>query len=200
MSLSDIKSEQKWALNNSLKSWTLYNLNQEEMSLLISSMSENEIRLARVCREGEKEWASLSRDKNAEFFKVTPAFKNSQGYPNVEIRAESVTDTAYFVIKPKKVVQPRLHQRYEITVPCTVVGANDREFVTETLDLSEGGLYFKDLIPSWVAGYFLVIVNSQFQLMCSLVEDQKEKRRVQIVSEDSDFHYCQFKDWIRSLD
>ena len=70
------------------------------------------------------------------------------------------------------------------------------------MDLSEGGLYFKDTLPDWVAGYFLVGVQSPttiYQLMCSVVEDQKERRRVQIVSEEQDAHYLAYKEWLLTM-
>ena len=164
-------------------------------------MSPSELKLIKVCPKNEKIWESLDRTKHSQFFKSeeTKLFLNANHYPPVDIRSDSVSETGYFVIKPNKVVQPRLHKRHEIAVNCVLVGANDQEFVTETMDLSEGGLFFKDTIPSWVAGYFLVTVKSQFQLMCSLVEDQKEKKRVQIVSEESDFNFIQYKNWLSQL-
>lgn len=194
-------SETTWALHNALKSWTLYNLSEAQISMLILTLSPSELKLIKICPKNEKSWESLDRTKHAQFFKAEEAnnFLNANYYPPVDIRSDSVSETGYFVIKPSKVVHPRLHKRYEMSVKCVLVGANDQEFNTETIDLSEGGLFFKDTIPSWVAGYFLVIVKSQFQLMCSLVEDQKEKKRVQIVSEESDFNFIQYKNWLSQL-
>lgn len=191
-----------WAIHNSLKSWTFYNLTLQEVRLLVLVLSENEMRLVRICQPGDSQWSGLSREAFPQFFQpeTITTYKNSAHYPELSLSSESVADTSYFVIRPTKVVHPRLHKRYEIQIPCVLIGAQEREFVTETVDLSEGGLYLKDVIPSWVAGYFLVVVNGQHQLMCSLVEDQKEKRRVQIVSEDSDYHYTQYKEWIKTFE
>lgn len=165
-------------------------------------LSENEMRLVRVCQPGESQWVSLSREAFPQFFNPENmvSYKNAEQYPEIEMRSESVADTSYFIIRPAKVVHPRLHKRFEIKTDCVLIGSQEKEFVTETVDLSEGGLYLRDVIPAWVAGYFLVIVNGQYQLMCSLVEDQKEKRRVQIVSEESDYHYTQYKEWIKTFE
>jgi hypothetical protein len=43
------------------------------------------------------------------------------------------------------------------------------------------------------------VVNDQFQLLCSIVEDQKEKNRVQIVADDNDPQYEMYKEWLRTL-
>ena len=188
-----------WALHNSLKSWTLYNLSEAELRLLLLGFSENELKLAKICKRGDGDWQRV--DKTAHGALLTrqglETYFRAEGYPSANMKAESVIDTEYFVIKPNRVMQPRLHKRYEVIVPCTLVG--NKEFQTETVDLSEGGLYFRDVIPSWIAGYFLVVVNSRYQLMCSLVEDQKEKKRVQIVSEDSDPHFMHYKEWLKTL-
>lgn len=193
--------ESTWALHNALKSWTLYNLSATQISILILPMTPSELKLAHVCSKNGKNWETLDRSKYPQFFKseVTKNLLDANYYPPVDIRSDSVSEAGYFVIKPNKVVQPRLHKRYEVSVNCVLVGVNNQEFSTETIDLSEGGLYFKDIIPTWVAGYFLVTVKSQFQLMCSLVEDQKEKKRVQIVSEESDFNFIQYKNWLKQL-
>ena len=37
------------------------------------------------------------------------------------------------------------------------------------------------------------------RLMCSLVEDQKEKKRVQIVSEEQDPQFLIYKEWLLTL-
>jgi hypothetical protein len=197
--LSSIKPS--WALHNSLKGWTLYSLTDSDVMVILLTMSENEIKLARISRSGSQEWASLNKNAYANFFseEFRKSHEISEDFPVLDARNDVANDTAYFIIKPAKVVHPRLHERHEVVANCTLVGSNNKTFTTETIDLSEGGLYFKEVIPSWVAGYFLVIVNEKYQLMCSLVEDQKEKKRVQIVSEESDAHFMKYKDWINGL-
>lgn len=190
-----------WALHNPLKSWTLYNLNDSEVHLLLKSLSDSDLRLVKICRKNEDKWQPLDKEVHADLLKKLDLdpHNSSTDYPVIEARNDSMSDTGYFIIKPNKVLQPRLHQRREVAVPCVLLGSNNKEFATTSIDLSEGGLYFKDVVPSWIAGYFLVIVKSKYQLMCSLVEDQKEKKRVQIVSEESDFHFIQYKNWLSTF-
>lgn len=194
-------SARNWALNNFLRSWSLYNLTEQEMRFLLQTLSEAELRLARICQKNEKTWHSIDKkNRHAFLFEHIEAdYNNSEGYPNEnDIRQDSITEADYFVIRPSKILRQRLHKRFDVSRPCRILNSN-QEFVTETKDVSEGGLSFRDLIPNWVAGYFLVVIDNKFQLMCSLVEDQKEKKRVQIVSEESDINYSLYKKWLSSL-
>ena len=190
-----------WALHNTLKGWTLYDLTVEHVQLLVCSMSVNEVRLAKVCQKNCKTWSSLTEAKYPDFFIKRSV--NSSEYPEIEFNERgtetSFTDTEYFVISPKKPLQlPRLHVRYDIAVKCSIHSSRN-SFSTETIDISEGGLHFKELLPDWIAGYFIVSLftpKAVYQLMCSLVEDQKEKKRVQVVSEESDPQYMLYKEWL----
>lgn len=185
-----------WALHNALKGWTLYDLNIREIQLLIKSMSMNEMKLARISQKGDSVWASFDEKTRPEFFEKL--ISSSEQYPSIDHIMQAGVDTEYFAVQPIKVKFPRLHTRYEIRTACFVYSTT-RQFHTTSVDLSEGGLHFKDIIPDWIAGYFIVGVHSPegiIQLMCSLVEDQKEKRRVQIVSEESDPQYLVYKDWL----
>ncbi|MBC7743260.1 MAG: PilZ domain-containing protein [Bdellovibrionaceae bacterium] len=187
----------RWALHNALKGWTLYDLDDREVQLVIKTMSINEAKLTHICQSGAAQWAKLTEAAYPQFFKKLVL--DSTNYPGIDTQlTSSGIDTEYFVVRPKKVMFPRLHKRYEIEVPCFIFSTT-RQFHSTTSDLSEGGLFFKDLIPEWVAGYFIVGVHSPdgiIQLMCSLVEDQKEKKRVQIVSEESDPQFIVYKDWL----
>ena len=189
--------ELNWALHNSLKGWTLYDLTEREVQILLKSMSINESKLTQICQVGDSSWHKLNESSYPQFFAKLNF--NAKSYPEIDIQqTTSGIDTEYFVVRPKKVMFPRLHKRYDLQVPCFIFSTT-RQFHSTTLDLSEGGLYFKDLIPDWVAGYFIVGVHSPegiIQLMCSLVEDQKEKKRVQIVSEESDPQFVMYKDWL----
>lgn len=193
-----------WALHNTLKGWTLYDLTSSEVQLLVSVMSVNEIRLAKVCQKGSSNWNALTETDYPEFFEKRT--QSAAGYPeheneSSEKSSENQTDTEYFANSPQRKVLPRLHARYDIAVTCSMHSSKD-SFVTETIDISEGGLHFKDLLPDWIAGYFIVSVKTTagvFQLMCSLVEDQKEKKRVQVVSEESDPQYLLYKEWLLTL-
>lgn len=194
------RSKNMWALHNSLKGWTLYSLTDREVQLLINSMTANEVRLVKVSKKNSPQWQQLSRDAFPELY--APVGKYEDGYPplSAEAPAEN-TDTDYFVIKTKKVMYPRLHERIEKAFPATILGQN-QNFETTTIDLSEGGIQFTDIIPSWVSGYFIVRITdggNHYSVMCSLVEDQKEKKRVQVMSEESDPQFIRYKEWLNSL-
>ena len=185
-----------WAIHNALKGWTLYDLSEREVQLLIQSMSSNEIRLSRVSKAGSENWQALNNQLFPQLF--SGAVGDSKKFPLVDAASNASVDTDYFVIRPKKIMFPRLHKRYELSVPCTIFSTS-KQFDSTTLDLSEGGIFFKETIPDWVAGYFIVSLQSPqgpIQLMCSLVEDQKDKKRVQIVSEESDPQFLLYKDWL----
>lgn len=191
-----------WALHNSLKGWTLYNLSQVELSLLLSTLTANELKLARLAQKGQ-EWSQFEPSKYPELMTESQLkrFKSSEGFLCLDSGKRNqpvAADTEFFIVKPPKVIYERQHKRYEVQVPCEV-SAGAKEFKTTSRDISEGGLFFKDLIPDWIAGYFIVKVNNQFELMCSIVEDQKEKCRVQIVSEDRDSQFTKFREWLSTL-
>lgn len=189
-----------WALHNSLKGWTLYSLTDREVQLLINTLSSNEIKLVKVSQQGGKEWHKISREEFPELY--APVGKFEEGYPALNSDASvETTDTGYFVVKTKKVMHPRLHDRIEKQFKATVLGQTNN-FDTTTIDLSEGGIQFNDIIPGWVSGYFIVRINDGdqvYQVMCSLVEDQKEKKRVQVMSEESDPQFLKFRNWLDSL-
>ena len=184
----------RWALHNPLKGWTLYDLTQEEAQVLVNSLSPNEIRLCRVCDLREKKWESLDPQKYGILFSSKGKIQGL--FPAMDqLEKTSSEDLEYFIVKPQKRVVPRLHQRLEVELPVTIEN-HSQTFQSKTIDISEGGLCLKDLIPDWVSGYFIakVFFNSKVcQLMCSLVEDQKIRQRIQIVSEDSDSHFMEFK-------
>ena len=189
-----------WAVHNSLKGWTLYSLTDREVQLMINTLSSNEIKLVKVCRQFEKEWHKVSREDFPELY--APVGKFEEGYPALGADAPSEsTDTDYFVVKTKKVLHPRLHDRIEKQFNVTVLGQN-QNFETTTIDLSEGGIHFNDVIPAWVSGYFIVRLHDGehvFSVMCSLVEDQKEKKRVQVMSEESDPQFLRYRGWLDRL-
>ncbi len=188
-----------WAIHNSLKGWTIYDLTVREMQLIVKTMSVNEVRLTQVCQREDSNWNILNDKDFPELFKFEAT--DSQLFPHLDSKAKEIGDTEYFVVRPKKTIHPRLHQRYETAITCMIFSTT-RQFTTQTVDLSEGGLYFVDTIPDWVTGYFMVGVlapETIYQLMCSMVEDQKERKRVQIVSEENDLHYVAYKDWLLTL-
>lgn len=191
-----------WAAHNTLKGWTLYNLSEQDLRLILLSLSDAELRLTKICQKNDTHWVSVDRTTHARFFAGKDGynkFVDQVGFPEFVTDLDAVIDTGYFIIKPNRIQHPRLHVRHDVKVTCVLIGSNNKQFHTESVDLSEGGLHFKDAIPSWISGYFLVVIKSNYQLMCSLVEDQKEKKRVQIVSEESDFNYIQYKNWLTTF-
>lgn len=190
-----------WAMHNSLKGWTLYSLTEREVQLLINTMSSNEVKLVKICKQHGAQWEKLSREQFPELY--APVGKFEDGYPALGLEAtdSGSQDADYFVVKAKKVMHPRLHERIEKQFEATILGQT-QNFATTTIDLSEGGIQFNDIIPAWVSGYFIVRVADQdthYSVMCSLVEDQKEKKRVQVMSEESDPQYMRYKQWLDRL-
>lgn len=190
-----------WAIHNSVKGWTLYNLSLREVQLLVNTLSVNEVKLTKVSSLTKNEWEIISREKHPDFF--SDAGKLNSGFIDYKMSDQAGDiQTDFFVIKPKRVQQPRLHIRYEIEVKASIEGQS-KSFESLTVDISEGGVHFKDTIPDWVSGYFIVRLfdkSTYYEVICSLVEDQKVKKRVQIVSEESDAHFLKYKEWINQLD
>lgn len=191
-----------WAIYNSFKGWALYGLNEREVQLLVNSLAKNEFKFISICHLTEKKWEPLDQLKQPQFFSETGKNKNHFPEPIINsVSSESVSDAEYFIVKPKKVILPRLHERIDIEIDVTIEGYHQK-FVSKTVDLSEGGIYFKETIPDWVSGYFIVLVNHRgqsHQIMCSLVEDQKIKHRVQVMSEETDSHYVSYKIFLDQL-
>lgn len=189
-----------WALHNALKGWTLYGLNEREVQLIINSLSATELKLLSVCHLTEKAWIPFDLQKHATFISETAKNKNHFPEPS-NLGSANDADPSYFVVKPKKAILPRLHQRIDIEIDASIEG-QVKKFDSQTVDLSEGGIYFKDVIPDWVSGYFIVSINynnKSYQIMCALVEDQKIKHRVQVMSEESDVHYMNYKTLLDQL-
>ncbi|MFN3697937.1 MAG: hypothetical protein ACK4VO_10900 [Pseudobdellovibrio sp.] len=187
-------------MHNSLKGWTLYNLSDREVQLVIKTLTKNETRLIQVCHQSTLNWEPLDEHRHKGLFVEVGQNHGVFPEPKEALIADD-TDTDYFVIRPKKVFLPRLHDRIEKKFPAIVLGQS-QNFETETADLSAGGVQFKDLLPKWVSGYFLIKIHDgaeTFMLMCSLVEDQIENKRVQIVSEESDLNYVKYKNWLERI-
>lgn len=189
-----------WAVHNSIKSWTLYNLSLREVQLLLNTMSANEIKLTKAIHQGGSEWLFITKEQFPDFF--TNTGKVNTGFVDFKVtEALTESNTDFFIIQPKRPHLARLHERIEIQVKVIIEGQR-KSFESTTVDISEGGICFKEAIPEWVSGYFIVRIftlTSSHQVICSLVEDQKIKQRVQIVSEDNDTHFLKYKEWLSSL-
>ena len=189
-----------WALSNALKFWTLYDLTESEVKLLLLTFSDNELKLTKICRKGESSWDSVLNSQSSQSF-LNPSnrlkYNNQAGYPGHVATGDASVDTD--ILKTEKIQHAREHNRYESQIFCKILGSHNKSFSARTVDLSEGGFQFDEVIPDWVAGYFLVAVDERFELMCSVVEDQKERKRVQVAAEESDPQYVAYKKWLLSL-
>lgn len=189
-----------WAFHNPLKGWTLYDLTLEQAQVLINSLTPNEKRLLKVNELSQQKWVTFSSETHQVLIsnrgQVSPHFSSPGDTENTP-----TSDTDFFIVKTKKVIYPRLHERFNVQVNAAIE-LGQKQFKTTTVDISEGGLYFKDILPDWISGYFIVTLTyneRNYQVMCSMVEDQKLRHRVQIVSEESDSHYLRFKSFLESL-
>jgi rubrerythrin len=190
-----------WAIHNALRNWTLYGLSEREVQLIMNTLSANELKLISLCNSRDMIWHPLDSSQNQSF--MSAEGKDKRDFPEPIPRVEQILDAQYFVIRPKKVILPRLHDRIEIELDVMIEGlSRSQHFKSQTIDLSEGGIHFKDLITDWVSGYFIVIISHQeqsYQIMCALVEDQKIKHRVQVMSEENDSHYVRYKNFLDEL-
>ena len=189
-----------WALHNPLKGWTLYDLQLEEVQAVINTLTPNEARLLKVSQKGQQTWEAFNQTTHA--LLLSNKKLSGEGYASLDqIEKSSTESTDFFIVKAKKIITPRLHERIECELEA-IIDASFQVFKTKTVDVSEGGVNFKDVIPDWVSGYFIVTVFYQqkpYQVMCSMVEDQKIRHRVQVVSEDADSHYVNYKKMVQAL-
>lgn len=190
-----------WAIHNALRNWTLYGLSEREVQLIMNTLSTNELKLVSLCASADMIWRPLDSSQHQSL--ISAEGKDKGEYPDPTPRTEQSSDAEYFVIRPKKVILPRLHDRIEIELDVVIEGlSRSQKFKSKTIDLSEGGIHFSDVIPDWVSGYFIVIISyqeKQYQIMCALVEDQKIKHRVQVMSEENDSHYVSYKNFLDRL-
>lgn len=189
-----------WALHNSIKNWTLYDLTDREAQIVLNTLSTNELKLIYICQLESTAWERFDSATHQKL--VNPNVTRQGRFPPVNIDLQiGELDSEIFVIQPRKVLTPRLHGRYTVELPITIE-TSGKVFDSSTIDISEGGFYLKDFIPDWVAGYFLVKVKgfkNTFQIMCSIVENQKSRHRIQIVSEDSDPNYQLYRQWLLTV-
>ncbi len=193
-----------WAIHNSIKNWTFYNLSEHEVHLIVQTLTSNERRMTFLARQSDihtsSEWIKLEENIFPKFYQAVAQDSASfEIYQNKSLEKSDEADC--FVIRPSRKHQLRIHDRKEIPIQVIIEGQG-QQFKSETIDVSEGGLYLKEIIPDWLSGYFIVkmTMNSlTYQLVCSLVEDQKIRQRIQIVSEENDRHYLDYKKWLNSI-
>lgn len=170
-------------------------------------MSDAETKVSWVYHKGWKEWRPLGGEYGASFFSYQERERNSlPALPDLNIsddRDHDITQvhTDTGIIKYREPVA-RKFNRYRVRIPADIfVGSNT--FQTHTANISEGGFYFEDPLPDWVAGYFTVTLKVEngkvFEFTCFLAEDQKrEKFRTEIAPSTSERHFENFKSWLAS--
>lgn len=188
-----------WILRNSLRGWTLGGLTAREARLVIATLSSAERILLHVMREGKPEWFRLSSAFSAPLLLDLKEFPVPVNLPEVPEDHEPESTRVQLAGKIKE-FRDRKFDRLFVNVPVEVI-ASGHSFQTTTEDLSEGGLRVRDLLPDWIAGYFIVMLRIQseeIELYCSMVEDQKKDRfRVEVVSQESDPQYIKYCAWVK---
>jgi len=189
-----------WALHNPLKSWTLAGLSLRECQLLVASMTDAEMKVCWAYHQKWSDWKPLTANECHALFKhKDPHFVHPALPQMVQEDDHEITQ-----VQPSTLTKPqepiyRKFSRYNARIAVEIV-VRKNSFSTHTLDLSEGGFYFEDPLPDWVAGYFTVILkipNEKFEFTCVLAEDQKkEKFRTEIAPTTTEEAVQYFKNWL----
>jgi hypothetical protein len=203
--LSWLFSQNQWALHNPLKSWTLKGLNDRELKLIAGTLTAAEMNLTLIWKKGWTEWKRLNQ---VEGFMAAENALTMAGAPPIPANAlhhqeDEITQVKIASYEPVRLRKDRRHNRHEVCVPVEIVQSS-QSFRTETLDVSESGVRFKDDIPDWVAGYFTVIFRfdtTPFEVTCALVEDQKKKKDCAEVfdTNDEESGLQRYLEWVRSM-
>ncbi len=194
-----------WALHNPLKSWTLKGLSLDELKLVAGTLTDTELQLCLVLKEG---WSDWKRFCKMEGFETAQPSVSIEGLPPIPTEAfqseEVITQVKIVRQEPERLRKDRRHGRHDVCVPVEII-QNNQTFRTETLDISLSGVRFKDPIPDWVAGYFTVLFRKpemSFEITCALVEDQKEMKNCAEVfdTNDEESGLKTYLDWVKSLE
>lgn len=197
--------QSKWSIHNPLKNWTFHGLCKNQIQVLLSSLTDAE---RKFCYVWKKEWPYWRRLLDSELNQLSPYSAIAPAHlpalpSNILTHEEEITSVHSISNEPKHDLSHRRHKRFEVKVPVEII-LKDQVFKTETTDVSESGLRFKDSLPDWLAGYFTVILKlegKKVEVVCMLVEDQKnEKNRAEVVDtkdEESGLHA--YMDWVRQL-
>lgn len=194
---------QRWALHNPLRGWILEGLSRRELDLILATLTTAEAALTIVWHPG---WTSWERINSENFLneKTTTdvAFKMTPVPPTIPSQFVSESEHEITEVRPvqkvEKQVLPRLHIRYIAEADCDII-VGSHIFKTKTVDVSRGGLCFKDTLPDWVTGYFNVLIhaNPPFELTCAMVEDQRRERiRAEVVDGMNRESLLKLEKWI----
>lgn len=188
-----------WSLHNPVKQWTLHGLSVREVRLLIGTMGPVELSAALAWRQGDPVWIHLHHPLASDLTKPEPSAPVSA--PKLPEHVQSEEEITAVRREKSQTVWKREHLRIEARIPAEVLVGQQR-FRATTENLSEGGIKFHERLPSWVAGYFTVILNrpeGSLEVTCMLVEDQKDdKTRVAVVeTDDEESHLPLYRAWVR---
>lgn len=173
-------SRQRWALHNPLKSWTLKDMMDHELQLVMGTLTSAERQLCLIWKKGWADWKRMATIADFEFQPPIAIVEGAPPLPGNPLLQgeEEVTQVKILGRGPDRQMEDRRHGRHEICVPVEIIQGS-QTFRTETLDISTSGVRFKDPIPDWVAGYFTVLFRGPlppFEITCALVEDQKNNK------------------------
>ncbi len=194
-----------WAIHNPLKSWTLKGLSNDELKLVAGTLTDTELQLCLVYKEGWEEWKRFCKLEGFEKAQPQVSLEDLPQIPTEAFQSEEVITQVKIVSKePERLLQDRRHGRHEVSIPVEII-QNNQTFRTETLDISLSGVRFKDPIPDWVAGYFTVLFrkpDQSFEITCALVEDQKDQKNCAEVfdTNDEESGLKTYLDWVKSLE
>lgn len=196
----------KWSVHNPLKSWTLHGLSKREVKLLRLTFSPVESQLCLVWKQGWPEWKKVNDPAFAEIDSVDISSEAEAPSipPSPAPSEDEITQVRLIAKEPVRLRSNRRHDRFEVLVPVEII-QNRTTFRTETVDVSESGIRFKDHLPDWVAGYFTVIFRfpqACIEITCALVEDQKQsKDRAEVIdTNDEESGLAQYLNWVRSIE
>jgi len=189
-----------WILHNPIRPWTLAGLSAREARLVLETLSMTEKRVLQVTREFKSSWYKLEDAFCAPITMSLKEFAPPANLPVIPNELEQETTTVHLLMQ-SKVFKDRKFDRLFIQLPVEIIAAG-QSFQSVTEDISEGGLRVKDLLPDWIAGYFVTIVKTSernFEMHCSIVEDQKKDRyRIEIVAPENDSQYVSYCEWVKS--
>lgn len=193
-----------WAIHNPLKSWTLVGLSLRECQLLVASMSDAEMKISWAFHKKWTEWKPLSGDECHSLFLLQdhevhivpslPELYHNEDHDHDITRVQTSSEAPKF-----KDAASRRFTRYSARIPVQIL-VGTHTFSTHTADLSEGGFYFEDSLPEWVAGYFtvaLVAPDVPLEFTCFLAEDQKKQKfRTEIAPSTSERELEKLRSWL----
>lgn len=183
-----LPSPKRWALNCDFHNWTVQDLSLREAQIILETLRDSEKATVLVWRTGWPTWRSLKHPSCSEL--MYTRIQNIEA-PHLNINIENDSEiTAVRPMSNESPFQARKYKRFSAAYPCLVL-SNQKEFATQTVDLSRGGIRLANSVPDWVAGYCTLRLEVEsgvsLSVICALAEDQKDfKTRFEVVSNEGD--------------